>query len=97
LKGEDFLSENVRNAVELRRGEKRILLFALSRYQRQLKRLEKEAGNMGTTTAPAEEEEEEEEEKSAAEAAVRRPKKKRKRKRNSRRPNGEGLSRESEL
>jgi hypothetical protein len=96
LKGKDVLSENVRNAVELRRGEKRILLFALSRYQRQLKRLEKEAGNMGKTTAPAEEDQEEEEEESA-EAAVRRPKKKKKRKRNSRRRNGEGLSRKSEL
>jgi len=91
------LSKNVRNAVELRRGEKRILLFALSRYQRQLKRLEKEAGSMGRTTVPAaaaaaaEEEEEEEEEE------VRMPKKKKKRKRDSRRRTGEDLSGKSEL
>ena len=93
----DSLSKNVRNAVELRRGEKRILLFALSRYQRQLKRLEKEAGSMGRTTVPAaaaaaaEEEEEEEEEE------VRMPKKKKKRKRDSRRRTGEDLSGKSEL
>jgi hypothetical protein len=104
LRRADSLSKNVRNAVELRRGEKRILLFALSRYQRQLKRLEKEAGSMGRTTVPAaaaaaeeEEEEEEEEDRFFQMPKVRMPKKKKKRKRDSRRRTGEDLSGKSEL
>ena len=39
------LSTNARNALILRRGEKRILLFALSAYQRKLQQLADEAGN----------------------------------------------------
>ena len=40
----DTLSRNVRNALVLRRGEKRLLLFGISKYKRLLRRLEAAAG-----------------------------------------------------
>ena len=40
----DALSRNVRNALVLRRGEKRLLLFGISKYKRLLRRLEAAAG-----------------------------------------------------
>ena len=48
------------------RGEKRILLFALSRYQRQLNRLLKEAGRSSRSSGEEEEDDDDEEEAAAA-------------------------------
>ena len=42
----DTLSRNVRSALVLRRGEKRLLLFGISKYKRLLRRLEA-AGGVG--------------------------------------------------